>query len=149
MLAVMGHDKVMGHARHLRMPATPESVRDARHRVADFAAEMCFSQEDTDALALAVGEACNNAVNYGSRASASPVVMVDCTETDRDEVQVDVTNAGNDFHPDLSAIFLLPAQETFSSHGRGFALMSALVDEVKIMSDGASTTVRLVKRKSK
>ena len=49
----------------LEIAAAPEQVGQVRRRVAEHALALSFGLEDVDALTLAVGEACNNAVSYG------------------------------------------------------------------------------------
>ena len=128
----------------LEVPATPESVGKVRRRLADFTRDQQWHEADADDLLLAVGEACNNAVNYGGKAYADPHIIVSCSCLDHDHLQVDIRNQGNGFHPDLKRLGDLPADE-FSTHGRGFGLMLALVDDVQVLSDGGNTVVRLTK----
>ncbi len=129
---------------HIEVPAVPENVGRARRAVAEFLHRRAWGADDADALLLAVGEACNNAVNYGGRDYADPRLIVSCQPLDGQRLQVDVRNQGNGFHPDLSECGQLPSAE-FATHGRGFGLMFALVDDVQILSDGGDTIVRLTK----
>ncbi len=129
---------------HIEFPAAPEHVGRARRAVAEFLCRRAWNGDDADALLLAVGEACNNAVNYGGLASADPRLIVSCQPLDGQRLQVDVRNQGNGFHPDLSAFGQMPDAE-FATHGRGFGLMLALVDQVQVLSDGENTIVRLTK----
>ncbi len=129
---------------HIEVPAAPEHVGRARRAVAEFLHRRAWDADDADALLLAVGEACNNAVNYGGRASADPRLIVSCQPLDGHRLQVDVRNQGNGFHPDLSECGQMPDSD-FATHGRGFGLMLALVDDVQVLSDGDNTIVRLTK----
>jgi len=104
--------------------------------------------DDADALLLAVGEACNNAVNYGRKDVRDPHFTVSCYRVSGDELRVDVCNQGNGFYPDLSRMTLLPVADEFATHGRGFGLMLALVDDVEVLADGENTTVRLRKSRT-
>ncbi len=131
---------------HINVSATPENVGKARHAVAEFLHRRAWEADDADALLLAVGEACNNAVNYGGRGAADPCFSVSCRPLSARCLQVDVRNQGNGFHPDLDECGLMPASE-FATHGRGFGLMLALVDDVEVLSDGENTVVRLTKSK--
>lgn len=128
----------------LEVPATPENVGKVRRLVSDFTRERQWDEMAADDLLLAVGEACNNAVNYGGKAFADPRLTVSCLCLDPDCVQVDVRNQGNGFHADLSHLGNLP-EDDFATHGRGFGLMLALVNDVQILSDGENTIVRLTK----
>ncbi len=98
-----------------------------------------------------MGEACNNAVNYGGRGCADPrlvvsCLFVSCQPLNGQRLQVDIRNHGNGFHPNLSKCGQMPIAD-FATHGRGFGLMLALVDEVQVLSDGDNTIVRLTKSK--
>lgn len=135
---------VESDAFRIEVPAAPEHVAQARRAVADFLRHQAWSDDDADALLLAVGEACNNAVNYGGRGFADPRLIVSCQPLDGGRLQVDVRNQGNGFHPDLSEFGLMPEAD-FATHGRGFGLMLALVDGVQVLSDGGNTIVRLIK----
>ena len=137
----------LGNDFTLEVPATPESVGKVRRRLADFTRDQQWDPMDADDLLLAVGEACNNAVNYGGGAFTDPLLTVSCSSLDHDHLQVDVRNQGNGFHPDLTRLAHLPADE-FSTHGRGFSLMLALVDDVQVLSDDGNTTVRLTKSRA-
>ena len=94
---------------------------------------------------MAVGEACSNAVLYGGHDISDPHVRVTCVLPAPGRLQIDVQNQGNGFHPNLAALAALPPPADFATHGRGFALMRALVDDVQVLSDGHNTIVRLTK----
>src|SRR4051812_2350406 len=130
------------------VPASQDYIGDMRHRAGEFARAQSFPKDDVDAVTLAVGEAVDNAVKYGSRAKADPSVEMLCRAVSSDEIEIDVTNAGNRFHPNLAEMTCLPSPESYCTHGRGFGLMTALMDEVSVHTNGDSTTVHLVKRKS-
>ena len=132
----------------LEIAAAPEQVGQVRHRVAEHAHALSFGLDDVDALTLAVGEACNNAVSYGGVGFPDPTVRVTCELCAPNRLQVDIRNQGNHFHPDLAALSALPDPDDFATHGRGFALMRALVDDVQILSDGQNTIVRLTKQRT-
>ncbi len=128
----------------LEVPALPEYVGKIRRQVADFTRLQSWGDIDADDLLLAVGEACNNAVNYGGKNEANPRLFVTCQRLDSGHLQVDVRNQGNGFHPDFDRLGDLP-DDQFATSGRGFGLMLALVDSVQVLSDGQNTTVRLTK----
>ena len=132
----------------LEIVAAPDQVGLVRHRVAEHARALAFGLDDVDALTLAVGEACNNAVTYGGGGVADPTVSVTCRLDGTGRLQVDIQNQGNHFLPDVSALAALPDPDDFATHGRGFALMRALVDDVQVLSDGQNTIVRLTKLRS-
>ena len=132
----------------LEVPATPEQVSHVRRQVADFTRRHFWGADDADALLLAVGEACNNAVNYGRKDVLDPHLTISCQRMSVNELRVDVCNQGNGFHPDLSRLARLPDADEFATHGRGFGLIMALVDDVQVLSDGENTTVRLLKSRT-
>ena len=132
----------------LEVPATPEHIGLVRRQVADFTRRQRWGEEDADDLLLAVGEACNNAVNYGRKDVPDPRLTVSCRRISPDELHVDVSNQGNNFHPNLALLSCLPTTDIYATHGRGFGLMKALVDDVQVLSDGFNTTVRLCKSRT-
>ncbi len=136
------------HSLHLELPAHPEQVGPARRAVAEFMRAQTWEGDDADALLLAFGEACSNAVSYGGRGEPDPRLTILCQCLDNGILQVDVRNQGNGFHPDLNVVGMMPDTDDFATHGRGFGLMLALVDDVQVLSDGSNTTVRLRKAKS-
>ena len=127
----------------LQIAAAPELIGTVRRRIAEHARALAFDEDAVDALTLAVGEACSNAVSYGGAGLPDPQVVITCALPAPGRLQVDVRNQGNGFHPDVAALGALP--DPFATHGRGFALMQALVDDVQVLSDGRNTTVRLTK----
>ena len=133
---------------HLEMPARPEQVGPARRAVADFMRSQTWEGDDADDLLLAVGEACSNAVSYGGRGKSDPHFSISCSCLEGGSLQIDVRNQGDGFQPDLNTAGTMPDLDEFATHGRGFGLMLALVDDVQVLSEGESTTVRLRKAKT-
>lgn len=131
---------------HLEIPARPEQLGPARRAVAAFMRERHWDGDDADALLLAVGEACSNAVSYGGVGKVDPHFSVSCSCLEGGSLQIDVRNQGSGFSPDLNTVSLMPGDD--AEHGRGFGLMRALVDDVQVLSEAGSTTVRLRKAKS-
>jgi anti-sigma regulatory factor (Ser/Thr protein kinase) len=129
----------------LQIAAAPELIGGVRRRVAEHARSLSFDEDAVDALTLAVGEACSNAVCYGGAGFSDPQVVITCALPAPGRLQIDIRNQGNGFHPDLAALAVLPPSDALATHGRGFALMRALVDDVQVLSDGHNTTVRLTK----
>ena len=129
----------------MQIAAAPELIGSVRRRVADHARALAFGEDDVYALTLAVGEACSNAVSYGGAGFTDPQVFVTCAVPAPGRLQIDIQNQGNGFHPDMFAVTALPDPDAFAVHGRGFALMQALMDDVQVLSDGGNTVVRLTK----
>ena len=128
----------------VEIPAVPEQVGRARHAVGEFIRRQAWAVEDSDALLLALGEACTNAVRHGGQSST---VCVSCRRLDSHRLQVEVQNTGVQFEPDLHVLSRLP-EDIYAMQGRGFGLMLALVDTVQVLSTGETTTVRLTKSKT-
>lgn len=133
----------------LTLPAALAQVGPARRRLAEWAGEMDFAPDDVQALALAFGEACTNAVAYGGVGREAPIVIVRAALVRRNCLQIDVQNQGNGFHPDLDALCVMPDDFLFATHGRGFPLMRALCDDLAVFTtDSGDTVVRLIKSRS-
>lgn len=137
---------VKGDRLFLQFPALPSQVGAARHAIADFLRHQGWRQDDTDDVMLAVGEAGNNAVCYGSGEGSAAMVSIICTLLAPQRLQIDVRNQGNGFQADLDTLCALPDKD--ATHGRGFALMQVLMDDVQVMHDGPQTVVRLTKSRS-
>lgn len=137
---------VKGDRLFLQIPALPAQIGNARHAVTDFLRCQGWPQTDTDAVALAVGEAGSNAVCYGKRDNSAAVVSIICTLLSPMCLQIDVRNQGADFRPNMDALCSLPDEE--ATHGRGFALMQCLMDDMQVFHEGSETVVRLTKSRT-
>lgn len=137
---------VKGDRLCLQIPALPAQVGKARHAVVDFLRYQGWPQMDTDAVALAIGEAGSNAVCYGKHEDAASVVSIVCTLLNPLCLQIEVRNRGTEFRPNLDALCALPDNE--ATHGRGFALMQYLMDEMQVFQEGPETVVRLTKSRT-
>lgn len=125
----------------VEVPAKAEQARRMRHALADFLRQQRWSEDDIYVLILAVGEACNNAVSY-----SPPDTMVSlCAELlNRSQLQVEVRNPTHKSVQMPRNLHDLPEDEAV--HGRGFPLMSRLMDEVSVGREGNTVVVRLIKR---
>lgn len=133
----------------LTLPAALAQVGPARRRLADWAGALDFAPDDVQAVALAFGEACTNAVAYGGVGREASIVTVRAALVRRNCLQIDVQNQGNGFHPDLDALCVMPDDFSFATHGRGFPLMRALCDDLAVFTtEGGDTVVRLIKSRS-
>jgi anti-sigma regulatory factor (Ser/Thr protein kinase) len=116
----------------------PEVLSSVREFVRVHAREQTFS-ETVDDIALAVTEACANAILH----SNSREMMVSITAAG-DAIEVEIRDGGV-FHPRIGV------PELDGEAHRGFQLMTAMMDEVAIVEGTPSrpgTSVRLVKRKT-
>ena len=119
------------------LPASPESVPRLRHGVTRFAARAGASERVRRKVALAVSEACTNAVVHayrGARARGRGLVQV-CAERDDSRLQVTVRDTGGGMRPRTDSPGL----------GLGAPLMAVLADHVEISDnpEGPGTVVRL------
>lgn len=126
----------------ISLPSRFQSVAAARHAVAAFARRCGIGMVDVSDLMLAVGEACNNAVEHGHVAGGE--IAVDCVH-EQGVLKVAVSDAGPGFMPtDQNA----PADGSMAyiGRGRGIQIMRALMDRVTFGSNAGGTTVVLEKR---
>jgi anti-sigma regulatory factor (Ser/Thr protein kinase) len=140
----------------LAVPAAPEHVRTLRSAAAEYLRRLNWSEREIGDFILAIGEAGNNAACYGAvgghgaaRGSrlGEATISLECRLSGDRSVVMEIRNRGT---------FSLK-QDTESSefpdwrevHGRGFALMRALVDHVEVCQADGITTVRLVKSKAR
>lgn len=125
----------------LERPATPEQTRAIRHAVQQYLLDLKWPPDTVYEVTLAVGEAINNAVSYGTAHLTSTVAL--CVRlVHPNHLLVEVRNRGT-FKADVAELSCLP--DGLPTHGRGFALMSRLMDTVQVATDGAETIVRLSK----
>jgi len=134
----------------LSVPAAPEHVRALRSAAAEYLRRLCWSERDISDFVLAIGEAGNNAACYGTNGTGGtigtlgpPTISLECHRSRDNAVVVEIRNRGT-FSPPVAAL-----SDTFPEwqeiHGRGLALMRALVDQVEILQAAGITTVRLTK----
>ncbi len=122
------------------VPGRPEMLALIRHRVAEFAASLPFSEEDVQDLTVAVGEAAANAVRHG-------IPSIDCNVCVRMErlpscLRVSISDHGCGFDPrDIP----LPKRGSLNESGRGIMIMRALVDKVRFRFNHPGIRVELTK----
>lgn len=120
--------------------STYASVTRARHDVVGFCTACGVRPSVTDDLALAVGEACNNAAEHGHVAGGSFTVQCSC---DGRQLLVDVCDEGAGFM--LAGKGESMDAEQRGVRGLGIFLMRALMDDVEYEITGTGTRVRLTK----
>lgn len=125
-------------ARELRLPARSCELQRARAYADQAAASFGFGEAERFEFVLAVNEAVTNAIRHGTADEAGTINL--CVAADGDCLTLDVSDRGP---------FVAPAaeDERMPDHGRGFALMAKLVDEVDVRVGPQGTTVRLGKRR--
>lgn len=143
--------KVQAELLDLEFPARADCLAAAREAVAQVANNLNLAPEAACDLMLAVGEACNNAVQHGSRSSDGPVrvrcrIMRLGAARSARALQVEIANCGNGFLREKGVHFPMPEAEEMIGHGRGLPLMQQLVDDIEILCENGRTVVRLTKR---
>lgn len=128
----------------VRVGAHPQNIAVARTACCAALERLGVTEECTEAIALALAEACTNAVEH----SPSDVDAVDSIEVRVDVAgtwcHIEVTDHGTGFDTS-GATCSLPDPEHV--RGRGIALMKQMVDQVVVQSTiGVGTRVLLAKR---
>ena len=128
------------------LPATPESVGNARAAVLEAGRRVSGLDEDALwELMLATSEAVANAVRHGEgchkpgRACGEEGVILLATETTEDGLFVEVCDCGR-FGPGVQAPDLL------SVGGRGIPIIAAVVDHLELLPAADRTRIRFGKR---
>lgn len=131
----------------LRLPNRPEFVAVARLAVSAIASRMNFDIEAIEDIKVAVGEACNNAMEHGCPVSAgSEMINLKC-ELEADQLIITVHDSGDGFDPATAVRQHPHGTMTLSERGLGMLLIESLMDDVAFTSmAGDGTQVRMVKR---
>ena len=111
----------------------PDYLRRVRRIVACLAASVGMDQEESDDAALALTEACVNAMRYGSPHGLEDHVLVTLQAQGR-TLKAEVTDCGG---PDAFA--------DNAKEGMGIHLMRTLSDEVEFVRQSSGLTVRFSK----
>ncbi len=121
-------------------PSAYRSVAEARHAATDFASRCGFSLSDICDIALAVGEACNNAAEHGHVEKGN--FSVGCS-FDGLDLTVQISDGGRGFDPSGKGE---RAIDDPNVRGLGIFIMRSLMDEVRYETANGGTTVELIKR---
>lgn len=119
----------------LILPRRRQAVGEARRFTTTVLDELGAAAEHIEAIALALSEACTNAVEHADGHDTF-TLSIGC---DADSVRVSVTSPGV-FEPTSHA---LEMPDVTSLRGRGIPLMRKLMDEFEVRSSGDSTTVSM------
>ncbi len=123
-------------AGELRLRALSSELGRARDYVRDAARRFGFDPRHVYELVYAANEAVTNAIRHGT-ADAAGCITVEVRGED-DRLTLLVRDSGT---------FVEPTQvvSTTPEHGRGFALMASLVDDVRVSAEPGRTTIELSK----
>ena len=125
-------DPLVRGAFHLVFPAEPGELRKLRASLREWLDGRDVGAAAQDALVLAVGEACTNAIEHAYHGRAAGEVKVEIEETPDRGLTVTVRDYGR---------FLAPARRS-RDRGRGTALMRDLTIDFSRDSTPTGTTVR-------
>ncbi|MBV8669727.1 MAG: ATP-binding protein [Candidatus Eremiobacteraeota bacterium] len=123
-----------------RYPSKLASVSKARREVASFARICGLHATDVGDIALAAGEACNNAAEHGHVLDG--FFMVTCCY-ENGEFAVEVADEGCGFDPTGKGECLDP--ERLGMRGLGIFIMRSLMDDVCFTMGACGTCVRMLK----
>ena len=122
----------------LRLPARPSSLAAARRYSEQAACAFGMSGECCYEVAYAVNEAVTNAIRHGAPDGWGDIGL--SILMDHDRLTFVVRDSGT-FQP--------PSESSASSdHGRGLALMAALMDDVRVQVEPGGTTIHLTKSRA-
>ncbi|HEX6456195.1 MAG TPA: ATP-binding protein [Solirubrobacterales bacterium] len=113
----------------LEFPSEAASVTSLRRRAAAFAAEQGAGRELVADVNLAVSEAVTNAVKYGGSTGA-PDELVFSASVAGDWLELSLTDAGRSF-----------GRGSPDGLGLGLTIIARLCDDLRIVQEGAGTTV--------
>lgn len=127
----------------LRIPRQADFVRVARKTAGTLAHQLSFTVLDARDIELAVGEACNNAIEHVPAESGEEILVRFAVEPDR--LVVEVIDRGKGFDP-AEVEQGLPDGESVG--GLGLIVIRSVMDEVEIRCDPETgTCVRMIKRR--
>jgi serine/threonine-protein kinase RsbW len=124
-------------------PSVYSSVPKARRDTREFARQCGLTDIEVNDITLAVGEACNNAVEHGHVADGS--FSIAC-RFDHADIVIEVADRGTGFDPTGKGLTSDP--ETLRLRGLGIFIMRSLMDDVCFTVHPSGTSVRLTKHLS-
>jgi serine/threonine-protein kinase RsbW len=113
----------------LQCPSEPASVTELRHKAAAFAAEQGADKTLVADVNLAVSEAATNAVKYGDESGARGSVGLSA-QISNGWLEFSITDEGERF-----------GKGSADGLGLGLSIIARLCDDLKIIQEGAGTTV--------
>src|ERR1700736_5683149 len=123
-----------------RYPSKLASVSKARREVSSFARSCRLLSCDVNDIALAAGEACNNAAEHGHVNGG--YFSVTC-KYEHGEFAVEVADEGSGFDPAGKGECIDP--DRLGIRGLGIFIMKSLMDDVCFTMMGPGTSVKMMK----
>ena len=132
-----------GEVVEIEIPSAPEYVSIVRHAVEGIARRMHFDPSQIEDLKLAVGEACTNAVRHGHPNGGINNVEIRFVVMPA-ALLVEVTNGIEN----CESPSLCTQPDLGKEGGLGLFIIRQLVDEVDILWQDETATVKMIKRLS-
>lgn len=130
-----------GSEMELRIPRQAEFVRVVRKTAGTLAHQLSFTVLEVGDIELAVGEACNNAIEHVPADAGEEIVVRFAVEPDR--LVVEVIDRGEGFDP-AEVEQGLPDGDSVG--GLGLTVIRSVMDELDIRCDPKTgTCVRMIK----
>ena len=123
----------------IRVTPEPTHLLRARERLRDYLDQQCADEGAIDQVVLAVDEACTNALRH-SRTEQEIEIRLGF---EADDLVAEVRDHGRGF--DVTSFDPGKMPDPMANDGRGLYMISRLVDEMQLDSDGG-LVVRMVKR---
>jgi anti-sigma regulatory factor (Ser/Thr protein kinase) len=123
----------------LRLPALPAKLGVAREYAQQAAVAFGLDADRCYEFAFAVNEAVTNAIRHGAPDEHGHIHLSFLAEGDRLTVAIRDYGTFSGFAPGCA---------TSTEYGRGFALMTRMMDAVQLSVGSGSTTVRLSKARA-
>jgi len=134
----------MSRQQLLEIPSNPDELSRVDETVDKIAAEMGFSPQQRDDLAIAVTEAVNNAIMHGN--NADPRKKVHITFIIDDGVfTIKIRDEGTGFDPAALPDPTAP-ENILMEKGRGLFIIRHLMDELRIIRTPQGMELVLVKK---
>jgi serine/threonine-protein kinase RsbW len=137
--ACIQHDLETTAVGELRLPARSSELSVAREFAEEAAAAFGLDADGCYELAVAVNEAVTNAIRHGTPDAHGQIHLG--VHANADGLTFIVRDYGTFTAP-------LARATATSEHGRGFTVMSTLMDAVQLCVSPGSTTVRLTKSRA-
>lgn len=139
--ALLERDLTAGPSTTLRLPARPSKLGAAREYVHRAAAAFGLDAERCEEVVFAVNEAVTNAIRHGAPDEHGHIHL--SVRIDGDRLTLAVRDCGT-----FLASRVDPAGAAGAERGRGFALMTHVMDAVQLCVAPGSTTVLLSKARA-